>query len=429
MWTKGWLHLGAYARAGVWCAIVAYSIARALTTMRYGWSLTLGGDMVATFPGPLALRIGELWPSLARPWVAEHLAMGPRKWAYGPVVHIITLPCALLPTQLDAMRMMFVWDCALLAATFVLWMLLLMPERRPPLAVLAIACLWINFFPLIEVIIGREIEILELFLVTLGVWSLRRARQNTAGAAIGIAAMTKFLPVIFVPYLFVKGYRRAGNVAVLTIVCIVMVTQVLMGWQSSATLISARNEVNGRDVRTSYANQGLTNVLYKTFTARNIDTANPPTLYPDALRRVGLVVSAIVMLTTVLFVMRWRRSPFLELECALLLIVMCLVALHANTYYFIFALPALSAGVAALWLQPDVMRAQLKAVLAASSILIGFLVPMRVVERLVDVDSVYIARALQMWCFPAYGAILAAGLMLELHRIARQPQGAAVEAG
>lgn len=427
MWIKGGQGIGSYVRAGTWCAIVGYSLVRALTTIRYAWS-TLGGDMVATFPGPLALRIGEAWPGLARPWVVEHLAMGPRKWAYGPVLHIVTLPCALLPTQLDAMRMMFLWDGALLAATFLLWTRLLLPQGRPPIAAIAMACLWINFFPLIEVLVGREIEILELFLVTLGVWALRRARQNTAGAAFGIAAMTKFLPVIFVLYLFVKGYRRAGYVAVGAVLGLAVVAQPLMGWQWSATLLSARDELQGRDVRTSYANQGLTNVLLKTFTARNTASANPPSLYPNALLRIGVLVSAGVALATAAFVIRWRRSPLLELECALLLIVMCLVALHANTYYFIFALPALSLGVTALWLQPDTMRPQLKAVLAAASISIGFLVPMRILELVIGVRSVEIARALQMWCFPAYGAILAVGLMLELHRLAREPHRAAVSA-
>ena len=43
----------------------------------------------------------------------------------------------------------------------------------------------------------------------------------------------------------------------------------------------------------------------------------------------------------------------LEVECALLAIVMCLVSSHANTYYFIFALPALSFGIVTVERHPE----------------------------------------------------------------------------
>jgi len=84
----------------------------------------------------------------------------------------------------------------------------------------------------------------------------------------------------------------------------------------------------------------------------------------------------------------------LELEFALLAIVMCLVVSHANTYYFVFALPALSVALAAVIERPAALGPPFK-VAGCGDRVVG------------------IPRA------PAYGAMLAAGLMVELHRIYR----------
>ena len=99
--------------------------------------------------------------------------------------------------------------------------------------------------------------------------------------------------------------------------------------------------------------------------------------------------------------------------------MICLVVPHANTYYFVFVLPALSVGVAALQQQPEALGALPKVALAGAIALSGFLVPMKVFEIVTHIPGVLIARVLQGWSLPAYGAILAAALMLELHRISR----------
>lgn len=48
---------------------------------------------------------------------------------------------------------------------------------------------------------------------------------------------------------------------------------------------------------------------------------------------------------------------------------------------------------------------------------------MGVYEKATGVPGVLVARVLQGWSLPAYGAILAAALMLELHRVSREPRG------
>lgn len=44
---------------------------------------------------------------------------------------------------------------------------------------------------------------------------------------------------------------------------------------------------------------------------------------------------------------------------------------------------------------------------------------MKVFELITHIEGLFVARVLQGWSLPAYGAILAAGLMVELHRLSR----------
>lgn len=91
------------------------------------------------------------------------------------------------------------------------------------------------------------------------------------------------------------------------------------------------------------------------------------------------------LLATTAFVVRWRRGRLIELECALLAIVMCLVAPHANTYYFVFLLPALTIGVASLQQRPAAVGVPAKVALAGAIALSGFLLPMGVYEKVTGI--------------------------------------------
>ena len=413
-----------YLSIAIWSVLVVYSIAHFLYSGVIAAWTSPGGDFLSAFPGPLALRMGQTWPALSRDWIEGALGMGPLKWNYGPVLHIVTLPFALAATEGQAMRAILLVDYALIAATMAIWFHLLRRGREGfhgngPDPLFPVLCLWLNYFPLLEAVTGREIEIAELFLVTVGIWALRRERETVAGVAFGVAAMTKFLPAIYLPYLFVKGFRRAGLTAAGTALSIALLAQPLLGWQRSATLLIARSEVAGTDFRTSYANQALPNILYKMFTGFDASNPHPPTWYPNVLRPIAYAASFGLLVATSWFVYRWRRGRLIELECALLAIVMCLVSSHANTYYFVFALPALSLGIAAI--QRDASRVGLPSRLALGGavVLSGFLVPMKVFEVLTGTRGVVVARVLQAWSLPAFGVILAAGLMVELHRVSR----------
>lgn len=404
-----------------------YSVAHFLYSAGYQAFQSRGGDFCTAIPGPLMFRVTEIWPWLEKAWIAPRFVASRVVWNYGPVLHVLTLPLVFAPSYALATRIVLFVNYGLLAATFVMWRRLLFGPR-PPLAVaLGMACLWLNYFPLLEAITGRELEVFELFLLTGAIWALRRDREWVAGMAIGIAAMTKFLPVIFIPYLLTKGFRTAFWTAMGTVAIIATLAQWLLGFQHALTLMVFTGELGTGYYPAMYMKQALINVLYKMFTVLNVQEVDPTPLYPTLLRPIGMALHGFVLLASGWFVLRWRRTRLLEIEVALLALIMVLVAPHSNTYYLVFALPALSVAYAAWLRHPRALGRLPKATLIVAVVLSGFLVPMKLLELLTGLPAVVLSKILQLYSLPAFGAIFAVLVLVELHRNLRtagtRPQG------
>lgn len=396
-----------------------YSIARFLKSGVLDAIPAPGADFRSAFPGPLIFDAAAAWPWLHRSWMVPWFVPSTEIWNYGPVLHFLTFPLVLAPTKEAALLVVLAVNEVLVAASLWLWIRLLvggLAGLRRVAAALVVACIWMNHFPLLEAISGREIEVLELFLVTLALRALLQGRQTAAGVAIGTAAMTKFLPVIFVPYLLLKGFRKACWVSLATMAAIGIPAQLLLGFENSLTLRVGIGGMQAHYSPSAYANQAIVNVLYKMFTLFDKNVPHPVTLYPEILWPIGMAIQTVVLLACWWWLWRHRRSRLLDIEMALLLLIMVLTAPRANTYYMVFALPALSIGAAA-WIQtPQAMSRALKAALVAAVALCGFVVPMRFLEPVVGWPGVVIARVLQLYSFPAFGAILAALVMVGLHQ-------------
>lgn len=404
---------------------VAYSVAHFAYSAVWFASRSLGGDFISAFPGPLAWRLAQHW-GLFRPWLTNVYFDFPI-WNYGPVLHFVTLPLILAPTQAQAMQIVLWVDYALVSATFFLWIKLLFPEKGHVLARLGLACFWLNYFPLLEAVTGREIELFELFLISLGLWLLRRNKQVAAGLAIGFAAMTKFLPLLFIPYLRIRGYRKAFWTALLTVLFLTILGQRTLGFANSWTFILISQQQNNLYFPAAYANQAILNIFYKMFTVFDMNQPHPTTLYPTILRFVGRVVNWLILAAYSWLIIRRRKDDqLLEVEWALLAIVMVLVAPHANTYYLVFALPAFSVAFAYWVKHPDCVGRLLKVALAAGAVCTGFLVPMKVLEAVFQLPGVVVARILQLYSLPAFGVIFVALVLVEWHRIIRTGQAPAM---
>lgn len=171
------------------------------------------GDFYASFPAPVVANWNPaLMKSFDRP---EHtMNLFPGKWMYGPAMHAITLPLTLLPSRVAVCAVWEALNLGIIAvAGWLLFGALFTSGSLWPVGGIY-WLMWLNFYPLLDSLSQGNIEILELLLLTAAfvllrrggstAWRLGLSPDTVAGILIGVAAMTKFLPAIFIPYLLVK---------------------------------------------------------------------------------------------------------------------------------------------------------------------------------------------------------------------------------
>lgn len=122
---------------------------------------------------------------------------------------------------------------ALYAASFALtiatlWSLIPAPRRWWAIAGLLV--LWLNFAPAYAILAVKNVEIWELFLLCLALAALTRRRDWLAGVAVGLAGLTKLLPLFFL-YYFLLRRRRALVYAAAAALVMCAVSHALYGPQ------------------------------------------------------------------------------------------------------------------------------------------------------------------------------------------------------
>src|SRR5437588_2223310 len=173
--------------------------------------------------------------SLAERWAWEFRVTAPM-WHYGPLLHAITLPLFAFHDLRGAyLAWLFATYAFLLAAVAIVWRTFDLRGVRW-IALLGI----LNFVPLYEALTQRNIEVFELMLIFGAFALLRERRQTAAGVLIGLAAMTKFLPLIFLPYFAIKRMWNALLASFITIAPIAMATESVFGWRHSGIVIQLR---------------------------------------------------------------------------------------------------------------------------------------------------------------------------------------------
>jgi hypothetical protein len=353
------------------------------------------GDFLASFPTfTIARFLGrhDLYDgSLSQFWGP------PPIWHYGPVEHIITLPLYWSPTLPSAYRTWLFVNYFFVAAIVAL-MVGVIDEWRPSFRTLSLVVfVTFNFNAFYEALTQRAIEIFELLLLLAALAFVRKGRAMTSGVLVGLAAMTKFLPLIFLPYFLLKRNWRAFFAAISVIVPMAMVTEFVLGWRHSGILIQLRQG--------SYSlgdtNQSLSGMLLRIleWTHASISGA--------LVSRVAILVSLAAL--AALF-MRVRRCGHAEdLEWATLMAAMILLPPHNQNYYLLFLVFAYAVlfSRGRTWMRERPLRFAL--------LLLGFVVtalplPLSVVNRLLpdfDAFAIYLHYG-----FGFLGLALTTGLLV-----------------
>jgi Glycosyltransferase family 87 len=345
---------------------------------------------------------------------------------YGPIFALYDL----LLRGLDdatAMRVMFVWNHLLLAATFSVLMLRFLPRPSRSEAVMA-ALLWVAFYPSFQTLRQNNIEITELFFLALMLWALGRGRRGLAGVALGLAGATKVLPLLLVPYFLWRRKWKVVGAAISTafsaLVFIVLLKHETLSiawgqWSGHASLPFPNSFQN---------NQALSGFWWRVWSTFDLSSrwgVEHPRVYDATAAKIATWLSSGLLLAVVALALVkksgvWAKaaSPALEgLELAIATTSMVIVLPHNHTHYFVLSAWAYVAairewprplgrwGLAAIWLH------------GLSYVLLGLLVFWRALDPLIQrrwpITGLDLAR---LASFPLLGALASVAAMLIVHR-------------
>lgn len=356
------------------------------------------GDFLASFPSwRLSVLLGRLdlyKGSLAEEWALKFGGPHPL-WHYGPVEHLVTLPLFAFSDLRSAYTAWLIANYAFLIGIVAL-AFRVFHSGRPTWVWRSVAAIVIlNYGPLYEALTQRNIEIFELLLIFAAFALMLRGHQAASGVAIGLAAMTKFLPLIFLPYFLVKRRLRVLASSVIVIVLISIATEAVFGWRYSGIIAQLRRG----GMTSSQLDQSLAGMI-----TRLLDWTHS-SLSPSILSRGAIVIA---LLGLCWLVLRARNCAAIDdLEWSTLLVAMVLLPPHNEQYYFVLLLfPYLA--LLARELRPGV-RSHLSRRwwLAISFLLTGTVVPLSILSRLAgtNIFSMYLTLGI-----PFLGAAILAAI-------------------
>jgi hypothetical protein len=360
------------------------------------------GDFLASFPSwrvsVLTGRLDMYRGSLAAKWAVKKFGTTHPLWHYGPVEHLVTLPLFAFENLRTAYIAWLIANYVFLAVILVLASSVFHSGRAKWLwrSVVCIAIL--NYGPLYEALTQRNIEIFELLLILAAFALFSRGRSAGAGAVIGFAAMSKFLPLIFVPYFLVKRQLRALMGAVITIAVIAIAAEAVLGWRYSGTVV----QLQRGGLIYSETDQSLAGMIRRLL----VWTRSPLSVSMLSFSAIILAVAGVAWLF-----LRARNCAAIEdLEWSTLIAVMVLLPPHNEQYYFVLLLfPYLA--LLARELRPLASRHHARRWwLAISFVLTGTLVPLSILSRLtgLKIFSVYLALGI-----PFVGAAILAAICVQ----------------
>lgn len=346
-------------------AVWAYSAAHFLKTGVLFALQNQSGDFLASFPAHTIVtwinRPDLFSGSLAEQWVP------PPRWGYGPGMHLVTFPLLFLPSLPDIYRTWLFVNYAFLAVACWLLYRLVFPGPPAPANVTMFGFLVLNYYPLYEALIQRNIEILELLLIVSAMTLYARRRDALAGGLVGFGAMTKFLPGIFVPYFILKGRWRAAWTALVVIGIVAILAQVTLGWQHNSVFILLRKG----GYMGSQLNQSVSGPVFRVARWAGFQG------YGIALSWAVILILGVALCWVML---RVRSMGNWRIEWSLLLVAMIMLIPRNENYYLVFLLIPY-AVLLGMVKNGAIQRWESKALIAVSFILTGWPIPLSLLDR------------------------------------------------
>lgn len=345
-------------------------------------------------------------------------------FGYGPIFALYDLLLRPL-SDAAAMRAMFAANLGLtLLGLWALRRAFPLIEQRPrhlSWLLLAIAL----FYPFAQLLRQNNVELTEACMLAWFVADLRNQRPARAGVFLGLAAATKYLPIVLVVPLLWRRQWRVALAAVTTFTAVVLLVSAAKGIRPLDGFDSIRRASGSAYVQTHASSQSLAAVLarlgatYDPSTEESFVSPNNP--YAEVRARYALALSGLIITALAVVILRRtggiapRQQPALIVvtECALGLLLVLLALPVAHTHYFgllLFCLPL----VADTWGQ----LTRVARVLACGAYcLLGPLALLRLLDPVArEFGPATMLNLYKLANMPFLGATLAAATLVALHR-------------
>ena len=213
---------------GVW-ARGAVLIVVALRVLAAVWAAVsnIRGDYYASLPGAYVRTVNPtLWdsPDMQGAW-GYHLDT----YFHGPVQYLTLYPVAFLDSYAAIARALLpIYAVAIAVGFWCLHRALTRLAAGPTITIALVASTFL-FFPLLQAFIQREFEVVVFVALSAALLALVTDRRNVAAALLGYVAWFKYVPLMFVAYLGLRGWYRAVLTFALISAAILGVSHLVFG--------------------------------------------------------------------------------------------------------------------------------------------------------------------------------------------------------
>lgn len=294
----------------------------------------------AALTGRIELSPEEIYSKHIKSFIEEYRSSpGGTKFLYSPPAALVFAPFSFLPFSTAN----FIWG--LLNVGFFLgayYLSLITLRLRPTRIEFSLVLIALSFSDSIRSIFATgQVNALVLFLLVLAMWGLRNKKVKISGIVLGIAAVIKIFPLIFLPYLCLKKQWAAVFSMLLTCCVLVLITLPLFGVRGYEHAV--RDGIPDFVLADSYNHEKNPSV-YGVMRSALQDVR--PDLLPITKKEVRNIIDIahplfVIVSLGLLAVVVWKSKKEPLVEMSIIIVYVLLASKLIHNQYYIWTIPLL----------------------------------------------------------------------------------------
>jgi hypothetical protein len=329
-----------------------------------------------------------------------------------------------------AMQIMYFSNLLMLIFTIFILLKCFLPSPNSKIEIIIALFLWVLFYPTFQALRQNNVEITEIFFLSIMLLSLKFNKSAVAGIALGFATSTKILPGILILYFFWRMKLKVVFFSLFTIIIIIFYVGFLKNENINDMLLNFITTMSKPWPNSSQANQALSGFVWREFSQfdfSNRVSIEEPKIIDIKLAKIYTLVLTILFLCPIIYTFIKNAGFFpknkisfkLEIiEIGLILTSLLLVLPHNHVHYFILISWVYIVAIRE-WRGIKIKYfGDIRRLIIISYLLLGMISFWRILDPLLislgPITGVDIAR---LYNIPLYGALLLAFCLIQLHNI------------